>query len=117
MSMYRELITKMRRVSARWLPYALAALAPFAAFAVVITFPALVEAKGTAQLLLSLAVLISAWYGGLGPGLLSGGMILCLTWPTELTTPNLLRMIVFSLQCVLCSVLMEWLHRSREVAE
>jgi signal transduction histidine kinase/CheY-like chemotaxis protein len=124
MSLYRELIARMRKVSARWLPYAVAALpyvvaalAPFAAFAVVIAFPAFVEAKGTAQLLLSLVVLISAWHGGLGPGLLSGGMILCLTWPTELTTPNLLRTFVFSLQCVLCSVLMEWLHRSREVAE
>jgi signal transduction histidine kinase/CheY-like chemotaxis protein len=117
MSMYRGLIARMRSSSARWLRYAVAVLAPFVAFAVVIAFPAFLEAKGTAQLLLSLAVLVSAWYGGLGPGLLSGAMILCLTWPTELTTPNLLRMFVFSLQCVLCSVLMEWLHRSREVAE
>ena len=42
--------------------------------------------------------------------------ILCLTWPDDLSSPNLLRMFVFSLQCVMCSVLMEWLHRSRERA-
>ena len=40
---------------------------PFVAFAIVLAFPAFGQAKGTAQLLLSLSVLISAWIGGLGP--------------------------------------------------
>ncbi len=116
MSLYRDLFTRMRDKPAPWARYALAALAPFAVFAVVIAFPVLVQAKGTAQLLMSLAVLIAAWYGGILPGLFAGALILCLTWPDELTTPNLVRMFVFTLQCILCSVLMELLHRSRELA-
>jgi signal transduction histidine kinase/CheY-like chemotaxis protein len=117
MSLNRDLFTRMRGKPARWARYGLAALAPFAVFAIVIAFPVLVQAKGTAQLLMSLAVLIAAWYGGLGPGLLAGALILCLTWPDELTTPNLVRMFVFAIQCVICGGLMGLLHRSREMAQ
>ena len=58
----------MRGKPTWWLRYAVAVLAPFAAFAIVLAFPAFVQVKGTAQLLLSLSVLISAWIGGLGTG-------------------------------------------------
>jgi PAS domain S-box-containing protein len=99
-----------------WKRYGVAALAVCAAFAVVIVDPTLFRAKGTAQLLLSLLVLVAAWYGGLGPGLFAGSAIFVCTWPGELNTPNVLRMLVFVALCLLCSALMESLHRSRKMA-
>ena len=99
-----------------WKRYGVAALAVFDAFVVLIVFPTLVQAPGTTQLLLSLAVLVVAWYGGLGPGLCAGAAILLITWPGEMTTPNVMRMLIFTGQCLLCSALMESLHRSRKTA-
>jgi PAS domain S-box-containing protein len=48
--------------------------------------------------------------------LFAGAAILVGTWPAELTTPNLMRVLVFVAQCLLCSALMESLHRSRKTA-
>ena len=42
--------------------------------------------------------------------------ILILTLPRELTIPNVMRMLIFTGQCLLCSALMESLHRSRKTA-
>jgi signal transduction histidine kinase/CheY-like chemotaxis protein len=116
MSKNRGLDITTRGKPAPWVRYAVAALAVIAAFAIVKTFPAFVQARGTAQLLLSLSVLVAAWYGGLGPGLFAGAAILCLAWTGDLSAPSVLRMLVFTLQCLICSVLMESLHRSRERA-
>jgi signal transduction histidine kinase/CheY-like chemotaxis protein len=107
----------MRGKPAPWLRYGVAALAPFAVFVIISRFPILFEARGTAQILLSLAVIVAAWYGGLGPGLVSGALILGLTWRGEVNTPNLVRHLVLALECILGSVLMELLHRSRETAQ
>jgi signal transduction histidine kinase/ActR/RegA family two-component response regulator len=117
MSMYRALKKRTRGMLPQSVRYGVAALAIFAAFKVVLAFPAFAQAPGTAQLLLSLAVLVAAWYGGLGPGLFAGAVILLVSWPAALTTPNLLRVFVFSVQSVICSVLMEFLHRSRKLAQ
>jgi PAS domain S-box-containing protein len=99
-----------------WTRYGVAALSVCAALAILIASPSLLQAKGTTQLLLSLLVLVAAWYGGLGPGLFAGAAILVGTWPDELTTPNLVRVLAFVAQCLLCSALMESLHRSRKTA-
>ncbi len=37
-------------------------------------------------------------------------------WPTDLSTPNVMRLLIFIAQCLVCSVLMGSLHRSRRTA-
>ena len=116
MSMLERSITTRGGQQPWWKRYGVAALSVSGAFAVLAMFPELFQAKGTAQLLLSLLVLVAAWYGGMGPGLFAGSAILFCMWPTELTTPNVTRALIFTGQCLLCSALMESLHRSRRTA-
>jgi PAS domain S-box-containing protein len=100
-----------------WIRYGVAALAVLDAFAIFIMFPGVVQAPGTPQILLSLSVLIAAWYGGLGPGLFAGLIIvLCMLCTGDLRTPNAMQVLIFGAQCLLCSALMESLHRSRKTA-
>jgi signal transduction histidine kinase len=108
--------TRANGQRAWWKRYGVAALAVLDAFIVLIAFPALVEAPGTIQLLLSFSVLVAAWYGGLGPGLFAAAAILLITWPAEVSTANLMRVLIFTAQGLLCSALMESLHRSRKTA-
>ena len=82
------LVTRMRGKPAWWARYGVAALAVAAVFTIAKTFPGFLEARGTAQLLMSLSVLVAAWYGGIGSGLFAGAAILCLTWPAEPTRPT-----------------------------
>ncbi len=117
MSMNEASSTSALGQRARWKRYGVAALAVLGAFIVLIAFPTLVQAPGTIQLLLSFSVLVAAWYGGLGPGLFAVSAILIFTWPGEFSTPNLMRMLIFTGQCLLCSALMESLHRSRKTAQ
>jgi PAS domain S-box-containing protein len=116
MSMNGGFSTSLVGQHAWWKRYGVAALVVCAAFLVLTAFPALFLAKGTTQLLLSLLVLVAAWYGGLGPGLFAGTAIFVCTWPGELSSPTVVRMLVFVAQCLLCSALMESLHRSRKTA-
>jgi hypothetical protein len=96
--------------------YGVAALSVIVAFALNIAMPSALLASGTAQLVFALAVLVAAWHGGLGPGLFAAGLILTVAWPGDLSAPQLIRVAVFTVVCLLCSILMGSLHHSREVA-
>lgn len=69
-----------------------------------------------------LAILFSAWLGGLGPGLfatalsVAGGIIFFIT-PLAMTTQHTVLMVIFSLNGILISVVCESLRRSRQRAE
>src|SRR5271165_824349 len=72
------------------------------------------------------AVTISAWQGGLGPGLLATALaaVLCAfnyfppIGSLAIHDPSdIARLVAFVSDGVLTSVLMEWLHRSRRQAE
>ena len=99
-----------------WKRYGVAALAVFDTFVIFLAFPGVFQASGTPQLLLSLSVLVAAWYGGLGPGLFAGAAIVLFGWPADLSTPNVMRLLIFIAECLVCSVLMGSLHRSRRTA-
>jgi PAS domain S-box-containing protein len=101
---------------ALWKRYGVAVLAVFDVFVILQAFPTVIQAPGTTQLLFSLAVLVAAWYGGLGPGLFAGLAIVVCTWAGDVSTANLMRLLIFAAQCLLCSALMESLHRSRKTA-
>jgi PAS domain S-box-containing protein len=72
------------------------------------------------------AVTLSAWQGGLGPGLLATGLAVTICalnfFPPigslMVSNPNdVARLTAFVFEGVLTSVLMEWLHRARRQAE
>jgi len=72
------------------------------------------------------AVTISAWQGGLGPGLLATALASAICAHNYLPpigslaihNPNdIARLVAFVFDGILTSVLMEWLHRSRRLAE
>ena len=72
------------------------------------------------------AVTISAWQGGLGPGLLATALASAICVHNYLPpigslaihNPNdIARLVAFVFDGILTSVLMEWLHRSRRLAE
>ena len=86
-----------------WKRYGVAAIAVFDAFATFIAFPGIFQASGSPQLLLSLSVLVAAWYGGLGPGLVARAVIVLFIWPADLSTPNVMRLLIFIAQCLVCS--------------
>ena len=74
----------------------------------------------------TLALLVSAWYGGLGPGLLATGLsasvitfvLLPPRWtPTVTLLADGLSLVVFVLIGIGMSVLVEQLHRARRRAE
>ena len=117
MTMKRGSNTTLRVARAVCTRYGVAALSVIVAFALIVAFPPLLQATGTAQLIFALAVLVAAWYGGLGPGLFAAAIILLVAWPVELSAPNLIHALVFTTLCLMCSILMGSFHRSREVAE
>jgi PAS domain S-box-containing protein len=72
------------------------------------------------------AVMVSAWFGGFGPGLLSVGLSALLSWyfflfpqySVALHSPGqALRLLVFAGECVAISALAGTMHRARERAE
>jgi PAS domain S-box-containing protein len=74
----------------------------------------------------TLALLVSAWYGGLGPGLLATGLGACVTvfvllpprWtPTVALLADGLSLVVFAIVGLGMSALVEQLHRARRRAE
>lgn len=72
--------------------------------------------------LFTLAVICSAWLGGLGPGLLATGLsilagVVFFIAPNALTNQHLMLMVVFALNATLISIVCESLRRSRERAE
>ncbi len=108
--------TTLRMASAVCNRYGVAALAVISAFALNIAMPPGLMAPGTAQLVFALAVLVAAWHGGLGPGLFAAALILLAAWPGDPSAPQLLRVVVFFTLCLMSSILMGSLRRSRELA-
>lgn len=98
----------------------------FVALATVLTLLFRPFAAPGAFLLLFCSVVLSAWYGGLGPGLMAtilGGLALvyCIAEPIHswsLVDPNdLLRLSLFVFMAVLLSWLIETLHATQRTAE
>ena len=93
----------------------------------VIAVVGVLAAVGTGQrnglgLLLFFAVLVSAWYGGMGPGLLTTALFVILTlivilYQNRLTLPDLLprllALTMFSTGAVVITLLVEALHSAR----
>ena len=73
--------------------------------------------------LLFLAVLVAAWYGGLGPGLLATSLVVVASIVFRLATgagfdpPQIAALVVFPTVSVLVTLLVEALHASRRRAE
>jgi len=72
------------------------------------------------------AVMVSAWFGGFGPGLLSAGLSALLSWYFFLSPQfslafddpgQALRLLVFAAECAFISALAGTMHRARERAE
>ena len=99
--------------------YATAALLTVVATAVALALGHSIEPSGP-EILLA-AVMLSAWYGGLGPGLLATGLSVLaidqLLMPPEYRSvvgwDDVVRLIVF----ILVSVLISWLNGSRKQAK
>ena len=96
--------------------YGVAALSVVVAFAIKIALPPFLMASGTAELIFALAVLLAAWNGGLGPGFFAAALILQIAWPSDPSAPNLIRVAVLFTLCLMCSISMGLLRRSRELA-
>ena len=63
------------------------------------------------------AILVAAWYGGLGPGLLATALIGLLTLPGPLSAWRLVRLALFVAGGATISLLIEALHAARSRAE
>ena len=53
---------------------------------------------------------------GSARGWLLSAVIVLFIWPADLSTPNVMRLLIFIAQCLVCSALMGSLHRSRRLA-
>jgi PAS domain S-box-containing protein len=79
--------------------------------------PEIARTPNIAVLVIYAAILVSAWYGGLGPGLLTTALIGLLVLPGSLTAWRLVRLALFVCGGVLVSLLIEALHAARRRAE
>jgi len=73
--------------------------------------------ENTPAFLMCLVVLVSAWYGGLGPGLLTTALIVCASLDAPLTLWRGIRLAIFVGYGVITSALLEALHAARRRAE
>jgi PAS domain S-box-containing protein len=105
--------------------YGVAVLATAAALLFRLSLDAVLEDR-MVFLPFTLALLVSAWYGGLGPGLLATGLGACVTafvllpprWtPTVALLADGLSLVVFALVGLGMSALVEQLHRAHRRAE
>src|SRR5262245_37850944 len=83
----------------------------------VVFIPVLEDRAGTPILVYFFAVLLSAWYGGLGPGLLTTAVIVALTSHTTFPFWRVVRLALGIACGVAISVLAEVLHAARRRAE
>ena len=83
----------------------------------VITLPAIRHGGGTTILVYFFAVLLSAWYGGLGPGLLATAAIAMMTSHTLFPVWRIIRLGLGIAGGVSISALAEVLHAARRCAE
>jgi signal transduction histidine kinase/ActR/RegA family two-component response regulator len=85
--------------------------------ALVMTIPVIRGGAGTPIIVYFFAILLSAWYGGLGPGLFATAVIVLLTSHTEFVFWRVVRLALGIAGGVAISVLAEVLHRARRRAE
>src|SRR5262245_49756401 len=96
--------------------YTAALLAVAGAF-VVLTIPAIRHGIGTPILVLFFAILLAAWYGGLGPGLVALGLVAIIT-ATPLDSPErVARYALFLAGGAIICWLLESLHGARRRVE
>jgi PAS domain S-box-containing protein len=105
----------MRKISARFRRYGFAVLVLLLGM-VVGTIP-VVREGGTPIIVLFFLVLLSAWYGGLGPGLLTTALIVLLTWSTPSQSWQVVRLALFIAGGAFISALAEMLHAARRRIE
>jgi PAS domain S-box-containing protein len=83
----------------------------------VVFIPTIGDRAGTPILVYFFAVLLSAWYGGLGPGLLTTALIVSLTLHTTFPSWRVVRLALGIACGVAISALAEVLHAARRRAE
>jgi PAS domain-containing protein len=102
----------------RWLTrYGVAALTIVPAMAFMALVPGVPRWPGTAALVCLFAVLLSAWYGGFGPGLLTTALVATLTLTPDFPLWKQVRLLVFIAEGALISSLLGSLHTARRRAE
>jgi PAS domain S-box-containing protein len=105
----RTLLDRLRRYGFALLTLALTA--------VVMGIPGIEDRAGTAILVYFFAVLLSAWYGGLGPGLLTTAVIVLMTSHTTFPFWRVMRLGLGIASGISISALAEVLHAARRRAE
>jgi PAS domain S-box-containing protein len=93
------------------------ALLTLALAAAVMAIPEIEDRAGTPILVYFFAVLLSAWYGGLGPGLLTTAVIVVMTSHTSFPFWRVVRLGLGIASGVSISALAEVLHAARRRAE
>src|SRR3954454_13430408 len=83
----------------------------------VVYVPVIGDRAGTPILVYFFAVLLSAWYGGLGPGLLTTALIVLLTSHTTFPSWRVVRLALGIASGAWISALAESLHAARRRAE
>ncbi len=98
--------------------YAFAFMA-IASAATILRIPGIIEGddNGTFILVSFFAILVSAWYGGFGPGLVATGLIVLLTLHPNMTPGRLVRLVLFLACGATTSTLLEALHGAKRRAE
>jgi signal transduction histidine kinase len=81
------------------------------------TIPAVRDGPGTPVLVAYLAIMLAAWYGGLGPGLLTTALITLIAWRPSFPLWRTVRLLLFSGGGVFISLMIEALHSARRRAE
>jgi PAS domain S-box-containing protein len=102
------------------LRYLVAALTVFLGYWIVrvLSTPGLNAAGGGTSLLVSFfAILLSAWYGGLGPGLFTTGLIVLIIRPPLYPISRLIPVLLFVACGALISALLGAMHAARRRAE
>lgn len=96
--------------------YGFAALVILAG-AIVLNLPLVKEGPGTPAIVFFFLILLSAWYGGLGPGLFVTGLIALMSLAAPLTSWRAVRLALFIMGGGSISLLAEALHIARRRAE
>jgi PAS domain S-box-containing protein len=96
--------------------YGLAAVLTLAGLAL-LRAPLIREGPGNGELMVALAVLASAWYGGRGPGLLATAIVAYATYRADAAAWRVLRHALIVVDGVAISLVVGALHASRRRAE
>ena len=75
------------------------------------------DGAGTPAIIIFFIILMSAWYGGMGPGLMATAVIVLLTSGTSYPLWRVVRLALFIASSVLICALAETLHAARRRAE